>query len=291
MSHLRSEDDHRLEAALDELIAQGEHARVHVSHIKSVYGKGASRAGEILALLDAARQRGIEITADIYPYTASYTGIGLLFPEWAKTPEAFEQARRDRYEELADYLRERVIGRNGPEATLLGTAPYSGMTLAELAEERGEPFERVLIDEVGPQGASAAYFIMDEALQAALLADPLVAVCSDGDPRGFHPRGHGTFARVIEEYVVARRVLGLAEAVRKMTSLPAAILGLKDRGSVEVGKAADLVVFDPANVRATATYAQPFQLAQGFDVVVVNGRIARRDGELAATLHGRTLRP
>jgi N-acyl-D-aspartate/D-glutamate deacylase len=291
MSHLRSEDDQSLETALNELIAQGQHARVHVSHIKSVYGKGAARGLEIRALLEAARGRGIELTADLYPYTASYTGIGLLFPEWAKTGEAFEAARRDRYEELAGYLRARVMGRNGPEATLLGTEPYTGMTLAELAAERGKPFEHVLIDEIGPEGASAAYFVMDEELQAALLADPTVAVCSDGDPRGYHPRGHGAFARVIEEYVVRRELLDLGEAVRKMTALPAAILGLKDRGSVEVGKAADLVVFDPRRVRARASYTDPFRLAEGFDVVVVNGRIARRDGTLADALHGRTLRP
>jgi N-acyl-D-aspartate/D-glutamate deacylase len=149
----------------------------------------------------------------------------------------------------------------------------------------------VLIDEIGPEGATAAYFVMDEPLQDTLLADRRVAVCSDGSPGGFHPRGHGAFAKVIEEHVVARRLLELPEAVRKMTSLPAAILGLDDRGSIEVGKAADLVVFDPARVRATATYTEPFRLAEGFDLVVVNGRVARRDGELAEGLHGRTLRP
>lgn len=291
MSHLRSEDDDALAAALDELIAQGAHARVHVAHLKSVYGKGAARAGEILAHLDAARDRGVEITADVYPYTASYTGIGLLFPEWAKTPEGFADARRTRYQELADYLRQRVMSRNGPQATLLGTEPYTGKTLADLAAELDKPFERVLIDDIGPDGASAAYFVMDDELQAELLLDPHVAISSDGNPRGFHPRGHGTFAKVIEEFVRERQLLELPEAVRKMTSLPAAVLGLADRGSLQVGKAADLVIFDPADVRATATYTDPFQLARGFDVVIVNGRVARRDGGLASTRSGRVLRP
>lgn len=291
MSHLRSEDDDRLEAALDELLAQGRHARVHVSHLKSVYGKGAARAGEILALLEAAREDGIEVTADIYPYTASYTGIGLLFPEWAKTRDGFEEARRQRYDELAAYLRRRVMSRNGPEATLLGTEPYTGMTLAELAAELDKPFERALIDDIGPDGASAAYFIMDDALQSRLLLDAHVAVCSDGDPGGFHPRGHGTFARIIEEYVIRRELLDLPEAVRKMTSLPAQILGLADRGTLQVGKAADLVIFDPDRVRATATYTEPFALAEGLDVVIVNGRIVRRDGALTGIMAGRVLRP
>lgn len=291
MSHLRSEDDDRLEAALDELIAQGRHARVHVAHLKSVYGRGAGRAREILAHIDAARDSGVEITADLYPYVASYTGIALLFPEWAKTPEAFAAARRDRYDELASYLRRRVMSRNGPAATLLGTEPYTGMTLADVAEALGKPFERVLIDDIGPQGASAAYFVMDESLQAALLTDPHVAVCSDGHPTGFHPRGHGAFAKIIERYVVAQELLSLPEAVRKMTSLPAEILGLRDRGRIRVGLAADLVVFDPERVRATATYVEPFQLAEGFELVVVNGRIAWRDGALTAALHGRVLSP
>lgn len=291
MSHLRSEDDDKLADTLAELLEQGRYARVHVAHLKSVYGKGAGRAHEILALLDAARERGIRVTADLYPYTASYAGIALLFPEWAKTPEAFAVARAERYDELADYLRRRVMRRNGPEATLLGTEPYAGKTLAELAQELGKPFEQVLIDDIGPQGASAAYFVMDDALQSTLLADPHVAVCSDGSPEGFHPRGHGAFARVIEEYVVRRRTLTLGEAVRKMTALPAAILGIEDRGTVEVGKAADLVIFDPDRVHAAASYAAPLQLAEGFDVVIVNGRVARRDGVLDDALHGRVLRP
>ena len=291
MSHLRSEDDDRLQSALDELLAQGRHARVHVAHLKSVYGTGAARAREILGWLEAARDAGVSVTADVYPYSASYTGIALLFPEWAKTPEGFATARRERYDELARYLRRRVQSRNGPEATLFGTAPYTGRTLAEVATELNKPFERVLIDDVGPQGASAAYFVMDETLQAALLADPHVAACSDGSPTGFHPRGHGAFARIIEQYVVAEGRLSLAEAVRKMTSLPAAILGLADRGSIQVGLAADLVVFDPERVRATATYTDPMQLARGFDLVLVNGRITRRDGVLAPARAGRVLRP
>jgi N-acyl-D-amino-acid deacylase len=290
MSHLRSEDDPDFEAALDELIAQGRHARVHVAHLKSVYGKGAGRAREILDHLQGARDRGVEITADLYPYTASYTGLALLFPEWAKTTADFEVASAERRDELAAYLRQRVMGRNGPEATLLGTPPHAGKTLAELAQERGRPFEEVLI-ELGPDGGAAAYFVMDQALQATLLEHPLVAVCSDGNPRGYHPRGHGAFAEVIETHVMAEERLSLPEAVRKMTSLPAAILGLADRGSIEVGKAADLVVFDPARVRARASYTEPFALAEGFDLVLVNGRIARRDGIQAEELHGRTLRP
>jgi N-acyl-D-amino-acid deacylase len=291
MSHMRNEDDDQLEASLAELLEQGEDARVHVSHLKSVYGKGTDRADEILGILSDARASGISITAEIYPYSASYTGIGIVFPVWAKTTEQFEIAKAERRDELAEYLRNRVNRRNGPESTLLGTDPWTGKTLAELAHEMELPFEDVLIDVIGPQGGSGAYFVMNDDLQARLLQDPFVGVCSDGSPTGFHPRGHGTFARIIEHYVVRDNMLTLSDAVRKMTSFAAGVLGISDRGTVQEGMQADLIIFDPANVHETATYPYPLQLADGFDVVIVNGQVAREDGRMDASLHGQVLSP
>ncbi|HEX7720289.1 MAG TPA: hypothetical protein VF389_10820, partial [Woeseiaceae bacterium] len=235
MSHMRNEDDDQLETSLAELLDQGQHARVHVAHLKSVYGKGAERAEELLSILSDARASGITITADVYPYTASYTGIGIVFPVWAKTAEQFAVAKRERRDELAAWLRERIEQRNGPEATLLGTEPYTGKTLADLAFELETPFEDVLIDVIGPQGASGAYFVMNDALQSRLLEDPYIGVSSDGSPTGFHPRGHGTFATIVEDYVVDREVLALEEAVRKMTSFAAEIIGIDDRGVLREG--------------------------------------------------------
>ena len=291
MSHMRNEDDDQLEASIAELLEQGEDARVHISHLKSVYGSGTDRAEQILSILDEARKGGVDITAEIYPYSASYTGIGIVFPVWAKTQEQFEVAKAERREELAEYLRNRVNLRNGPEATLLGTDPWTGKTLADLAHELETPFEDVLIDVIGPQGASGAYFVMNDELQARLLMDPNVGVCSDGSPTGFHPRGHGTFAKIIETYVNDRGTLSLQEAVRKMTSFAADVLGIEDRGVLQAQMKADLIVFDPDNVRATATYPDPLQLADGFDVVVVNGKVARENGRLDAGLHGKVLSP
>ena len=214
-----------------------------------------------------------------------------MFPLWAKTREDFAVAKRDQRQALEAYLVQRIGKRNGPAATLLATEPYIGMTLAELEVELELPFEQILIDVMGPQGGSAAYFIMDDDLQSRLLQDSHVTVSSDGSPTAFHPRGHGTFAKIIEEYVVAREMLSLEEAVRKMTSFSATILGLTDRGSIEPGKAADLVIFDPKSVRATATYPKPLQLAQGFDLVMVNGKIAFQSGAAEAVRAGRVLRP
>ncbi len=291
MSHMRNEDDDQLEKSIDELLSQGLYARVHISHLKSVYGKGAARAEEILSVIAAAREAGIEISADVYPYNASYSGLALLFPVWSKTAEEFDVALRDRRQELEEYLIERITIRNGPEATLIATDPYTGKTLADLEQELGLPFEKVLIDVLGPQGGSGAYFIMNDELQSRLLMDENITVSSDGSPTGFHPRGHGTFAKIIEEYVVNREALSLEEAVRKMTSYAAELLGISDRGSVEVGKAADLIIFDPARVRATATYSDPLQLAEGFDVVIVNGEVAFQDGAGLAAASGLVLSP
>ncbi|MCB1647634.1 MAG: amidohydrolase family protein [Pseudomonadales bacterium] len=290
MSHLRNEDNDQMRASLDELLAQGKHSRVHVAHIKSVYGKGTEEADAILMQLHQARDAGVRVSADIYPYNASFAGISLLFPVWSKTTGQFEAALQNRRGELEEFLRKKIAKRNGPAATLLGTPPYTGKTLADLMAETGQPVEQVLIG-IGPQGAAGAYFIMDETLQNRLLIDPLVSVASDGRLEGFHPRGHGTFARVIEEFVVKQSLLTLPEAIRKMTSQPASVLGISDRGVIKAGYKADLVLFDPARVKANATYPQPHQLADGFDLVVVNGQIARENGVLDSALHGQVLKP
>lgn len=281
MSHVRNEDDDAIEASLRELLRQGQHCHVHASHLKVVYGKGPQRAEAILALLDSARQAGPHrVTADVYPYTASYTGIGIVFPEWAKAPNDYEAVVRDRREELLAYLRRRIAARNGPEATLFGTPPYAGQTLAAVARQQEMPFEEVLL-RIGPTGASGAYFIMDEPLQTRLLRAPHVVVSSDGSPTMHHPRGYGSFAKVIETYVRQQGTLSLEEAIHKMSGLTAATIGLPDRGTLAAGQKADIAVFDPAQVQAVADFSEPHRLARGFEWVIVNGAVAWKEGPLA----------
>ncbi len=291
MSHMRNEDDDALIESINELLRQGNYARVHASHLKSVYGKGAERAEEILAVLSTAREKGIDISADVYPYSASYTGIAIVFPDWAKTTEQFESAKQTRRKELAEFIYNKVTSRNSPESTLFGTEPYVGKTLALVAEELGKSFVDVLIDDIGPGGASAAYFVMDKALQDRLIVDPMISLSSDGSISGFHPRGHGAFAKFIEEYVVERGLLSLVDAVSKLTSYPASILQLKYRGQVKVGYHADLIVFSPDNVKATATYSSPHQLAEGIDYVFVNGQLAKSPTGFNESLFGYVLSP
>lgn len=285
MSHLRNEDDDKLFDAIDELAEQGKYAKVHISHLKSVYGKGAQRAKEIIDYIGQ-----YEMTADMYPYTASYTGIALLFPKWAKTQQQINQITPSQRQALLEHLNRRVLGRNGPEATLLGSGEYAGLTLKQVADKLHKPFAQVLLDDIGPQGASAAYFIMDEQLQRGLLAAPWLAISSDGSPTMFHPRGYGSFAKAIAEYVNRLDILSLPNAIHKMSGLPAAIIGLENRGVVKVGAYADLVLFDPKNVQANATFSQPHQLAKGIDLVWVNGEIVK-DGEQISGKPGELLSP
>lgn len=271
MSHIRNEDDTEIESAIQELLRQGQYCNVQVSHMKSVYGKGKKRAKELLALLNTPKKNGPSITADVYPYTASYTGIGIVFPKWAKAPNDYKKVVKNRRAELLTFLKQKIIDRNGPAATLFGTAPYAGKTLAELSKEQGLPYEKVLLG-IGPNRASGAYFIMDDELQEEIIAHPKVMICSDGSPSMRHPRGYGSFAKIIEEYVLKRKRLSLEEAVRKMTSFPAKTIGFQKRGLLKVGNFADLLIFEPEKIKANATYESPHQLATGFDYVFVNGK-------------------
>jgi N-acyl-D-amino-acid deacylase len=288
MSHMRNEDADAVEASVEELLEQGRRsgARVHASHLKVVLGSDVSQANRLLDAMARARLDGVRVTGDVYPYTASFTGLAILFPDWARPPHDYEAVRRTRRGELADHLRARVQARNGPGATLFGSGELpgygdlTGRTLEEVAREVGRPFEEVLL-ELGPAGARAAYFVMDEAVMRTFLLDPWIVVSSDGSPTMSHPRGYGSFPLVIRRYVVEERALELEEAIRKMTGLTASILGLDDPGRVRVprgmlatGWAADIAVFDPTALRDEAAYEAPHRLARGMSGVWVNGRLA-----------------
>ena len=291
MSHMRNEDDDAIVNSLNELIEQGQYSRVHVSHMKSVYGKGAKRAEEILEVLHQARDKSVSITADVYPYSASYTSIAIVFPDWAKTNEQLAIAKKTRRDELEKFIRNKVNARNGPESTLFGTEPYRGKTLKQVAEEAGKPFEQVLIDDIGTEGISAAYFVMNDALQSRFIKDPLVAVASDGSPVSYHPRGHGTFAKVIQEFVYNRNLFSLEQAIHKISGYPAKIIPLETRGIIKEGNYADLLLFEPTNITAKANYGSPHQLASGFDYVIVNGKIVLENGKFNDPHSGRVLTP
>ncbi|UZR92787.1 N-acyl-D-amino-acid deacylase family protein [Chondrinema litorale] len=291
MSHMRNEDDSEVENSIHELLKQGAYCPVHISHIKVVYGKGKDRANEIIKLINSARSTNKKITADIYPYNASYTGIGIVFPEWAKPPNNYNRVLSERGDELAVFLKNKIQQRNGPEATLFGTAPYTGLTLQEVSVNKGKPYEKVLMEDIGPKGASAAYFVMDNELQTTLLKDSLTMLCSDGSPTMNHPRGYGSFSKMIEEFVVRDSIFTLPQAIYKMTYLPAKTLNIQDRGQVKVGMKADLLVFDPNKIISKTTFENPHQLAEGFDIVIINGKVVKDKEEFLDTKPGKVLKP
>ncbi|MCB0685934.1 MAG: hypothetical protein KDC53_05400 [Saprospiraceae bacterium] len=272
MSHLRSEDDQEMNNSIEELLNQGKFCRVHISHIKVVYGKSNDRAQEILAIIEDAQSRGIQISTDVYPYNASYTGIGIVFPEWAKTKKDFDLVRSNRETELRSFIFQKIMDRNGPEATLFATRPFTGKTLAEVASESGQDFVDILL-KIGPVGASGAYFVMNEALQETFIVDPDIMISSDGGPSLRHPRSYGSFSKIIEKYVVNEQKLSLEAAIHKMSGLTASRLPIADRGILRQGFKADILVFNPTQIQARSTYANPYVKSKGLKKVFINGSL------------------
>lgn len=289
MSHMRSEDDSKIMASLKELAGQGEYAPVHASHLKVVYGKGQQRAEEILNYIESFREQGIEFSADVYPYEASYTGIGIVFPEWAKTESGWKQAMKERPDMLRSFLKDKLKQRNGPGAILFGSGQFAGKTLAEASSQTGQSPVDLLL-KMGPKAASAAHFVMDEELQDYIVRADNVMISSDGSPTMHHPRSYGSFAKIIEHYVLEEQMLSLEQAIYKMSGLPAQTLGLEDRGTLNEGKSADLLIFDPEEIKARATFSNPHKLAEGFNWIMVNGKVVRDNGTFKEQRNGTILK-
>jgi N-acyl-D-aspartate/D-glutamate deacylase len=327
-SHLRY-DGLKLREGIEEAIAIGERAGmpVHVFHVKVTGRKNVGRMKEVVALVEAARARGVRVTADQYPYVASSTGLTATLPPWvqdggsAKLVERLKDRRtrarirremedpnptwESRYQSAGTWQNVQLasIGRTrgAPEAGESPNRKYEGLRVADAARLAGkDPFDFVfdlLIDERGSVGS--VYFIIDEADLTLAMRQPWVAVGSDGSSLAIegplragvpHPRSFGTFPRVLGRYVREQNVIPLQEAIRKMTTLPASILGLKDRGAIAVGQWADLVLFDPATVADRATFDDPFQYPVGIDTVIVNGQVVLDEGTHTGARPGRVLR-
>lgn len=289
LSHMRSEDDSRIEASITELADLGEHSKVHISHLKVVYGEGEARADEIIKLLQDYNENGVEISADTYPYAASFTGIGIVFPDWAKTESEWQQIMSENPVLLREFLVSKLAQRNGPEAILFGNGTYSGKTLAEAAESEGiSPIDLLL--RMGPRGASAAHFVMNEELQDKIAISKNIMISSDGSPTMSHPRGYGSFPKIIARYVIEQERLSIEQAIYKMSGLPAKTLGISDRGSIATGNKADILIFDPYKVKDRATFENPHELAEGFHWVIVNGKIAKENNVFSEERNGSVLK-
>ncbi len=308
-SHMRNEDDGVL-AAVEEALHIGRVAGVpvQISHLKAQGERNWWKAPVILDLLEGAREDGIDVHFDRYPYTAYATDLSNLFPNWARAggSDAFLARLRDPDQRpgLETYCRDKVAQLGSWDAVQISSvgsaenAWIRGRRMGEAAQERGEdPFElalRLLREEGGSVGMIG--FGMSEENTALMLGHPLGMICSDGSvysPSSSgspHPRSYGTFPRVLGRYVRDMGIMPLETAIHKMTGLPASKIRLKDRGFIRPGAFADLVVFDPTTVRDEATFSDPKRGPTGISAVVVNGVVTVLEGELTGDLAGRPVR-
>jgi dihydroorotase/N-acyl-D-amino-acid deacylase len=318
-THMRSEGDKLIEA-IEEAIAIGERAGgwVQIHHLKASGRQNWGKMGQAVATIEAARARGIDVTADQYPYPAAGTSLTAVLPNWAHAggtdsllarladPETRVRLRAEVASEHGGGADWRISAVGGPEGVQIAGVRadslkrYEGRRLSEVAEARGqEPvdalFDVLLADQAR---SSAVYFAMSEDDLEYALRQPWVSIGIDAGARAAdstvtgkpHPRAYGSFPRILCRYVRERGVLTLPDAVRKFTALPAARVGLDERGVIKAGLYADLTLFDPNTVCDRATFEEPVQTSVGIQHVLVNGVPVVRDGAATGARPGRALR-
>lgn len=318
ISHIRSEGN-RLEEGVQELIkiASLTGAPAEIYHLKASGRPNWYKLQGVFGMIEAARDAGLSITADMYPYPASATGLNAAMPLWVQ-----EGGHGAWIARLRDpQLRARVVAEmNDPDADwenrfvqagaenilLLGfrnpdLKPLIGKTLAEVAELRGTDPAETAIDLVVEDNSrvDVSYFMMSEDNVRRKAAKPWISFGSDAEAPATegvflqsnpHPRAYGTFARVLGKFVREQRIMSLAEAISRMTAFPAANTGIRERGRLAEGYYADVVIFDPATIDDLATFDNPHQYAVGVEHVFVNGTQVIQDGEHTGALPGRVVR-
>lgn len=316
-THLRNEGDTLIEAVQEALdVAERAGLPLQLSHHKAEGRANWGKVKTTLGMVQAARERGLDVQLDQYPYTAFMTGLAIqTLPRWALSgaPEETQQRLNDPTRRAA--IRAEMLALHPEWDDRSADSPWNkiqigvsrshpeiqGRTLTDLAAEAGRhPIDYVLDLLAEPGGfVSAVNFAIGEEDIAAVMRYPWTAIGSDGvgtHPDGtggkdqIHPRAYGTFARVLGRYVRELGVLDLATALHKMTGLPAARLGLRERGRIAPGQFADITIFDPQHIGDRATFAEPHQFSVGIDAVLVNGRFALRDGQVTDQIAGRVLR-
>jgi N-acyl-D-amino-acid deacylase len=318
ISHMRSEGNRLLEAIDETLtIARQAHIRAEIYHLKAAGQSNWNKLGDAIAKIEAARREGLEITADMYTYTAGSTGLDASMPPWVQEGGYDAWARRLRDPAIRARVRremttpgdewENLLLAAGGDGTLLvgfkneALRIYTGKTLGEVAKLRGTSVQDTAMDLVVEDGSrvQVVYFLMSEENVKRQIQLPWVSFGSDASSMAAegvflktstHPRAYGNFARLLGKYVRDEHVIPLEEAVRKLTSLPADTLRIKDRGRLAVGQFADVVAFDPKTIADRATYEQPHQYAVGMRHVWVNGTHVLKDGEHTGAKPGRVVK-
>ncbi len=318
ISHMRSEGNQLLEA-IDELLRISKEADIpaEIYHIKAAGQSNWGKADAMLAKIEDARKAGLKITANMYTYTAAGTGLDACLPPWTEDggyPALFKRLRDPATREKiaaevrtpSDKWENLYLAAGSPEKILLAgfksekLKPLTGKSLAEIAKMRGKDPIETAMDLISEDESriDSIYFLMSEENVKKEIAKPWVSFGSDEAsqaPEGnflksnCHPRAYGNFARVLAKYVREEKVLTLADAIRKLSGLPATNLGLDHRGFIREGMFADIVVFDPATIADRATFEKPHQYAVGMKHVFVNGVQVLRDGEHTGAKPGRAL--
>lgn len=312
-THMRSEGDLIL-PALNETIRISKEADIPVEiyHLKINLSRNWEKIDAVLAKIDSARDAGVPLTANMYPYIASGTGLNSRLPAWVQEGGAVEMRKRLR----SPFVRRKVLyemekgipfKNSEPENVVLMrfrldelNHTYQGKTLRQAAEIHGKSPDETALDLIVKDKSriEALYFQQSEEVMRRIMTLPFVSFGSDGGSYSLdakqtfadHPRAFGTFARILGNYVRDEKVLTLQEAIRKLTSLPATNLKLEKRGRLQQGFFADVVVFDPDSIRDLATFEKPHQYARGVSHVFVNGVHVLADGEHTYATPGRILR-
>jgi N-acyl-D-amino-acid deacylase len=319
-THQRSEGA-RIFESIDEVTAIAERASIpaEIWHLKTAYKANFGRMPEVLRRLEAARARGLDVTANQYPYTRASNGLDSCMPLWVreggfdkmverlKDPAARDRIKKDMDDPNATTWENQWYGANGGDGVMIATVlnpalrKYEGMTLTQVGKAMGkDPRDAVIDLVIADKGETAVITsIMDEDDVRAALKHPLVGVGTDSGAKATdgklsesksHPRAWGSFPRILGRYVRDEHLLTLEEAIRKMTSKAAARVHLADRGVLRPGMAADITVFDPATIRDVSTFEDPTRYSVGVTHVFVNGRRVVADGAITAERPGRPLR-
>jgi N-acyl-D-amino-acid deacylase len=311
ISHMREEAGHVLDSVKETIrIGEEGHLPTQITHHKIIGRPNWGQSVETLRLVEEARRRGVDVTIDQYPYTASSTGIAALFPQWSLEGGAKSTAERLAAPDQRAKIKATIVqnlkvdrGAGDPRNVQIVSCGFdrtlAGKNLTEITKARGaEPtFDNAAetaIDLLLKGGCSAIYHAINEEDVVRIMQSPYSMVASDGDIPVFgqaapHPRSYGTFARVLGVYVREKHVLTLEEAVRRMSSYPAERLKIWDRGLLRPGMKADVVVFDPATVADRSVYDKPHQYSVGFRDVIVNGKFALRGDAVTPERPGRVL--
>jgi N-acyl-D-amino-acid deacylase len=312
-THMRNESGGVL-AAIDEALRIGREASipVHIYHLKAAGKRNWPLMKQAVDRIDAARAQGLDVTADIYPYIRNQLDLASLIP-----PSYFSRGKQAGLDSLSDpEVRRRIradlenpdsawenwyqhTGADWDKVMVTSSGSYptdvGGLSVAQAARKLGKDVWDTFF-ELSQANADCAPETMDEDQKILALRTPWIMIETDTGPvnpakvTSTHPRAFGSFPRVLAKYVRDERVLTLEDAIRRMTSLPANRLGLRDRGRVAPGMAADLVIFDPARIQDRATYEKPLQYSDGVDFLLINGKLAIEDGQVTGAPVGRVLR-